>query len=104
MSMENPLKKVPVSLLLIMAVPTLFMLASILYALTSSFYNLISCFADDSFYYYQIARNVVLGNGFTFDGINSTNGWHPLYMFVSILVQWVGGPGSDMAIRFQYIA
>jgi hypothetical protein len=36
--------------------------------------------SDDAFYYFTIARNVVAGNGLTFDGITTTNGWHPLWM------------------------
>jgi len=36
--------------------------------------------SDDAFYYFAIARNIVEGNGMTFDGISATNGWHPLWM------------------------
>jgi len=36
---------------------------------------------DDCFYYFQIARNVVEGHGFTFDGRHPTNGFHPLWLF-----------------------
>lgn len=39
---------------------------------------------DDAFYYFQIARNIVQGLGSTFDGINPTNGYHPLWL-LSIL-------------------
>ena len=35
---------------------------------------------DDTFYYLQIARNIVDGNGPSFDGINNTNGFHPLWL------------------------
>jgi hypothetical protein len=35
---------------------------------------------DDSYYYFQIARNIVNGLGSTFDGVNLTNGYHPLWM------------------------
>lgn len=41
---------------------------------------------DDAFYYFQVARNVSEGAGFTFDGINLSNGFHPLWMFVCIPV------------------
>lgn len=40
--------------------------------------------ADDAFYYFQVARNVSEGIGFTFDGINYSNGFHPLWMFICI--------------------
>jgi hypothetical protein len=36
--------------------------------------------SDDAFYYLNIARNVVLGKGVSFDGITPTNGFHPLYL------------------------
>jgi hypothetical protein len=35
---------------------------------------------DDSFYYFEIARNILAGNGSTFDGLNPTNGYHPLWL------------------------
>jgi hypothetical protein len=35
--------------------------------------------ADDAFYYLAIARNIALGSGVTFDGLQPTNGFHPLY-------------------------
>lgn len=37
---------------------------------------------DDAFYYFEIARNLALGHGSTFDGITPTNGYHPLWMFL----------------------
>ena len=101
--MENIFKK-SFSYFLMIAIPVIvFMLVSSIYAMSSSFSDLIAMIADDSFYYYQVARNVVIGNGFSFDAINRTNGWHPLYMLLSIIVQWVAGPGSEEAIRLQYI-
>ncbi|MBI2612506.1 glycosyltransferase family 39 protein [Candidatus Kaiserbacteria bacterium] len=36
--------------------------------------------SDDSFYYFQIARNIAEGLGSTFDGVNPTNGYHPLWL------------------------
>ncbi|MEX1071668.1 MAG: hypothetical protein WEC37_03490 [Anaerolineales bacterium] len=38
--------------------------------------------SDDGFYYFQVARNLAAGNGFTFDGLNPTNGFHPLWLFL----------------------
>jgi hypothetical protein len=35
---------------------------------------------DDSFYYLQIARNLANSGRSTFDGLSSTNGYHPLWM------------------------
>jgi hypothetical protein len=39
-------------------------------------------FYDDAFYYFQIARNLAGGAGFTFDGLHATNGFHPLWLLV----------------------
>ena len=39
---------------------------------------------DDSFYYSQIARQVAMGHGFTFDGLHRTNGFQPLWLFLLI--------------------
>jgi hypothetical protein len=34
--------------------------------------------------------NITSGNGVTFDGINPTNGFHPLWMLICIPVFWLG--------------
>lgn len=39
---------------------------------------------DDAYYYFKVAQNVSEGLGFTFDGINSASGFHPLWMFICI--------------------
>src|ERR1700690_3825881 len=39
---------------------------------------------DDAYYYYKIALNIGEGHGSTFDGINPTNGYHPLWMLICI--------------------
>ena len=38
------------------------------------------------------------GQGFTFDGINATNGFHPLWQFLLVPVAWATG-GGDAFIR-----
>jgi|GEM_PF-5526512 len=38
--------------------------------------------ADDAFYYFGVAYNVVHGYGSTFDRIHPTNGYHPLWLIV----------------------
>ena len=56
------------------------------------------CLADDAFYYLQIAENIAQGNGVTFDGVNSTNGFHPVYMFVAVILKLLfPGPGTYKA-------
>ena len=53
---------------------------------------------DDAFYYFGIARNVAEGHGSTFDGINLTNGYHPLWMLLSVPVFGLGLDGTG-AVR-----
>lgn len=48
---------------------------------------------DDSFYYAEIARNLANGAGSTFDTVNSTNGYHPLWLGLAIPVYLVGLDG-----------
>ncbi len=43
---------------------------------------------DDAFYYYKVAQNILAGHGVTFDGINLSNGFHPLWMVVCLAVFW----------------
>ena len=46
--------------------------------------------ADDSFYYFQIARNLAEGQFSTFDsGITRTNGYHPAWMLLITPFYWV---------------
>ena len=35
-------------------------------------------FHDDAFFYIKTAQNISVGLGSTFDGLNQTNGYHPL--------------------------
>lgn len=41
---------------------------------------------DDAYYYFKVAQNISEGSGSTFDGLNPTNGYHPLWMLVCIPV------------------
>lgn len=43
-------------------------------------------FADDSFFYLQVGRNLALGHGSTFNGLMPTNGYHPLWMLLCAAV------------------
>jgi len=52
--------------------------------------------ADDTFYYLQIARNLVQGHGSTFNGIAATNGYHPLWLLVLTAV-------SAISTRYAFI-
>lgn len=39
---------------------------------------------DDAYYYFKVAQNISEGKGSTFDGLNPTNGYHPLWMLVCV--------------------
>jgi len=39
---------------------------------------------DDAYYYFKVAQNISEGYGSTFDGINLTNGYHPLWMLICV--------------------
>ncbi len=39
---------------------------------------------DDAYYYFKVAQNISEGQGSTLDGINPTNGYHPLWMMVCV--------------------
>jgi hypothetical protein len=39
---------------------------------------------DDAYFYFQIARNVGRGLGFTFDGVHKTNGFQPLWQLLLV--------------------
>ena len=49
---------------------------------------------EDFFYYLQVARQLVEGNGSTFDGTAPTNGYHPLWMLLSIGAYKLAGHGG----------
>ena len=57
-----------------------------LYAALSDGHNLsVRWFVrDDAYYYFKVAQNISEGHGSTFDGINKTNGYHPLWMLICI--------------------
>jgi hypothetical protein len=55
-------------------------------------------FQDDAFYYLQIARHVAHGDGFTFDGVHRTNGFHPLWLLTLVPLARVV-PGDVLPVR-----
>jgi hypothetical protein len=42
------------------------------------------CLPDDAFYYFQIARRLSAGEGVSFDGLTTTNGFHPLWLLAIV--------------------
>ena len=43
-------------------------------------------FADDSYFYFQVAWNIARGMGSTFNNIIPTNGYHPLWMLFCVAI------------------
>jgi hypothetical protein len=54
---------------------------------------------DDSFYAFQIARNMASGIGMTFDGIHPTTGFQPLYVFLLVPVFMIAGGNPVLPIH-----
>ena len=44
---------------------------------------------DDAFYYLEIGRHLGAGDGPTFDGLNQTNGFHPLWQVLVTPLTWL---------------
>src|SRR5512143_1057888 len=61
-------------------------LSATFYAAFSDAYNLPNRWfiRDDAYYYFKVAQNISEGHGSTFDGVNPTNGYHPLWMLICI--------------------
>jgi len=56
----------------------------------------VSQFIDDAFYYLLIARNFAASGVPTFDGVNATNGFHPLWMLMLAGMYEVVGTGAGL--------
>lgn len=54
---------------------------------------------DDSFYAFQIARNIAEGNGITFDGVHPTTGFQPLYVFMLVPIFMIAGGDPALPIH-----
>ena len=55
---------------------------------------------DDAFYYFKTARNISMGIGSTFDGIHLSNGYHPLWMIVLVVLFKLFPNGGETPVRF----
>jgi len=54
---------------------------------------------DDAYYYLGVARHLAEGAGSTFDGLNATNGYHPLWCWMLVpLVRLVPDPGGAVRL------
>ncbi len=59
--------------------------------------------ADDGFFYLQIAKNVGEGKGIYFNSLYETNGFHPLWGLVCIILAYLNPFGNDYLIFFVWI-
>lgn len=48
---------------------------------------------DDAFYYFQIGKKLAQGHGSTFNGIDQTNGYHPLWQLLCAVPYLIGLTG-----------
>ena len=51
---------------------------------------------DDAFYYLVPAQNFLEGRGTSLDGMNPSNGYHPLWMLFTILGVWLSPAGLEL--------
>jgi hypothetical protein len=58
---------------------------------------------DDAYYYLQIAINIADGKGVTFDGIHTTNGFHPLWLLLLSLFSLIPDISRLMMARLTII-
>jgi 4-amino-4-deoxy-L-arabinose transferase-like glycosyltransferase len=58
---------------------------------------------DDSFYAFQIARNIAHGLGPTFDGVHLTNGFQPLYVMLLVPVFALAGDSPSLPVHIALI-
>ena len=63
--------------------------------------ELIDITPDDAFYYFKTAKNIAFGNGVSFDGVNPTNGFHPLWTVVLVPIFYLFG--SDLVLPIRII-
>jgi hypothetical protein len=54
---------------------------------------------DDSYFYLQVASNIVAGQGSTFSTITPTNGYHPLWMFFCVVAFLVAAGNKLVALH-----
>jgi len=59
-------------------------------------------FVDDAYYYILIARNYVELSFLTFDGVNPTNGFHPLWLLILVMLYQV--IGADASLQTQILS
>lgn len=80
---------------IVLVAGVLFQLLVVAYFYTNLDPHIIRLVPDDSFYYLKIAQNISNGLGSVFSPGEPTNGYHPLWMGLLILMQFSLRPGNQ---------
>jgi len=96
--MFNPPRKISplaISLILLALVWGIFLLAQ-------PTEQLLGFTEDDGFYYLKIAQNIARGNGPSLDGVNPTNGFHPLWQIMLVPIAWLSGDKPELMLHIIF--
>jgi hypothetical protein len=75
-------------------------LVVVVYFLAQPTQYLVGAFViDDGLYYLEVPRNIVSGNGITYDNRTITNGFHPLWGGIGVLIALIAGTESGVLFR-----
>jgi hypothetical protein len=100
--MRQEIRLDPKNTLVILLIAVL--LAVVVYFLVQPTQYLVGAFViDDGLYYLEVPRNIVSGNGVTYDNRTITNGFHPLWGGVGVLLALVAGTESSDLLRAAMI-
>lgn len=69
------------------------------YVLSAGTPRLLATMPDDAAYFFQIAARASAGEGLTFDGINPTNGFQPLWLAVLVLAHAICRGAPEAMLR-----
>jgi hypothetical protein len=58
---------------------------------------------DDSYFFLQIANNIVAGHGSTFHGITPTNGYHPLWMAGAVTADFLASGDRELTLHLVVV-
>jgi hypothetical protein len=58
---------------------------------------------DDSYFYLQIASNIVAGHGSTFHQVTPTNGYHPLWLWITTACVAIAGGNKLVALHYVVV-
>lgn len=59
---------------------------------------------DDGYYYLLVAENLIDGKGFTFDGVNRTSGFQPLYQVITTALSYLSRRTDTSVFRWIFFA